>query len=129
MKVNYTQHLAVNTMDIEKSVRFYEDIMGFKRAASADMGDFTLVYMKVNDETSMELFDLRGVCTDGILPETQRGIRHIAFDVDSVAEWNAFLKEKGVKFIVDTVEMPQIGKRAIVVADPDGTVIELCEDM
>ena len=77
----------------------------------------------------MELFDLRGGTEDGQTAENRRGLRHIAFDVDDVRAWDAFLREKGVPFVQELSEMPQIGKRAILVSDPDGVVVELCESL
>ncbi len=129
MRINHMQHVAVNTVDINRSIRFYEEVMGLKKMTDADMGECTLVYMRVDDNSCIELFDLRGACEKGAVPEARQGLRHIAFDVDSVAEWSAFLKEKEVPFVMEITEMPPIGKRAILIKDPDGTVIELCEDL
>ncbi|CAK7074384.1 MAG: hypothetical protein DELT_03208 [Desulfovibrio sp.] len=129
MKVNHTHHIAVNTMEIEQAVEFYRDILGFKEVSRADMGPCTLVYMKISGDTYMELFDLRGGTEDGKNAENRRGLRHIAFDVDDVRAWDAFLREKGVPFVQEISEMPEIGKRALLVSDPDGVVVELCESL
>ena len=129
MKINHVQHLAVNTKNIEESVAFYRDILGFTETSRADMGDSILVYMHVCGDTYMELFDLKGNVVDEDAAENRRGLRHIAFDVDNLYEWNDFLKEKNIPFILDVVEMPIIGKRAILVLDPNGTVVELCENL
>lgn len=129
MKVNHIHHIAINTLDIEESVAFYRDVMGFAEAARADMGELTLVYMRVRGDTYMELFDMRGKTVHGTAEAERQGLRHIAFDVDGVAEWNERLKEKGVPFFQEMSEMPQIGKRALLVRDPDGVVLELCEDL
>lgn len=129
MKINHVQHIAVNTKNIAESIAFYTDIMGFPLSSRADMGDCELVYMQVGGDCYIELFDLRGSVTHQAAPETQAGLRHIAFDVDDVAGWEAFLKEKGVPFVLTATEMPQIGKRAILVLDPNNVVIELCENL
>jgi len=50
-------------------------------------------------------------------------------DVDSIIEWNMYLKEKNVPFVVDVTEMELINKRAIIVKDPNGVQIELSESM
>ena len=130
MKINHTDHIAINTLDIEKTLFFYCDILGLKQEKSVDMGDETLVYVRVNETTCLELCDLRGKCTSkqGYITDVG-GLRHIAFDVDNLFEWEEYLTEKGVPFELHMVEMPKLGKRAILVCDPDGTVVELCCDL
>ncbi len=129
MKINHTQHLAVNTKDIEESIKFYEDILGFTLEKKVDMGDATLVYMKVSGDCYMELFDHRGACTQGDPKENDAGLRHIAFDVDDLHEWAAFVKSKNVPVLIDVVEMPNLGKRGMLIEDPNGVVVELCCDL
>ena len=129
MKINHTQHIAVNTKNIDESIAFYRDILGFPETSRADMGDVILVYMHVSGDTYIELFDLKGNVIDEDAPEDRSGLRHIAFDVDSVSEWSEFLKSKNVPFVMEIVEMPKIGKRAILVEDPNGVVVELCENL
>ena len=129
MKINHAHHIAVNTMESERAVEGYRDILGFREVRRADMGPCTLVYMEISENMYMELFDLRGGTEDGQTAENRRGLRHIAFDVDDVRAWDAFLREKGVPFVQELSEMPQIGKRAILVSDPDGVVVELCESL
>lgn len=129
MKINHTQHIAVNTKNIDESIAFYRDIMGFKQASRAVFDALDLVYMQIGDDCYIELFDLRGSVIDQTAPEKQAGLRHIAFDVDDVAAWNAFLKEKKIPFVQEITEMLEINKRAILISDPNGVVIELCEDL
>ncbi len=129
MKINHVQHIAINTIDIEKSIAFYSDILGFTPCQNADMGEVTLVYLKVSENAYMELFDLRGGATNEAVSEANSGLRHIAFDVDDLAAWNDMLKTRHIPFLTEVTEMPQIGKRALLIADPNGVVIELCEDM
>ena len=126
MKIKNIHHIAINTKDIGESVKFYEEIMGFRMQSKADMGDCILTYMKVSDQVFIELFDLKGKCLAGTLPETQAGLRHIAFEVDDLFSWNRFLKEKGIPFILEMTELKEIGKRVLLVQDPNGVVVELC---
>ena len=129
MKINHVQHIAINTKDIEASVAFYRDVMGLPFASKADMGGEVLHYIQVSGDTYIELFDLKGRVKNETVDEDNAGLRHLAFDVDSVAEWSAYLKEKGVPFVLEITEMPLIGKRAILVEGPDGVVLELCENL
>lgn len=129
MKINHVQHIAINTINIDESVAFYHYILGFEPCQSADMGTVTLIYLKVNETTYLELFDLRGGVTTESIAEANAGLRHIAFDVNDLSSWNDMLKAKHIPFLMEVTAMPQIGKRALLISDPNGVVIELCEDM
>ncbi len=129
MNINHVAHIAINTVDINESVAFYRDVLGFTPCQTADMGEVTLVYLKVNDSAYIELFDLCGNASTRAVAEENAGLRHIAFDVDDLAAWNDMLKAKNVPFLMDVTEMPQIGKRALLISDPCGVVVELCEDI
>ena len=132
MKINHVDHIAINTLDIEESIRFYCDILGFQLENRVDMdelGPETLVYVRVNEHTRMELCDLRGRCTaKQPYNTTEGGLRHIAFDVDDLPAWEKYLEEKGVPFECKLIDLPMLGKRGLLIYDPDGTVVELCCD-
>lgn len=129
MKLNQVHHIAVNTLDIEESAAFYQTMFGFQEESRADMGDCVLVYLKICEGSYLELFDLKGSCEKGTAAEAQQGLRHIAFDVEDIEAWNAALKEKHADFAMELCEMAPIGKKGLLIRDPNGAVIELCEDM
>ena len=118
-------HIGINTLDIEESVRFYTDVFGFRELSRADMGDLTLVYMDTGTDLQLELYDLRGQVITGDLPEDKQGFRHIAFYVDDIQAWTGRLKEKNVEFTMELTRMPQIRRDGILVKDPNGFIIEL----
>ena len=118
-------HIGINTLDIEESVKFYTDVFGFREIKRADMGDLTLVYMDTGTDLQLELFDLRGEVIRGEVPEAEQGFRHIAFYVDDIEAWTAHLKEKNVEFTMELTRMPQLGRDGILVKDPNGLIIEL----
>lgn len=129
MKLNQVHHIAINTLDIEASVTFYREMFGFEEASRADMGNCILVYLKVCEGSYLELFDLKGACEAGCVTENQQGLRHIAFDVEDIEAWNAALKAKHADFAMELCEMEPIRKKGLLIRDPNGAIIELCEDM
>lgn len=129
MKLNNVHHIAVNTLDIETSIAFYRDMFGFEEEKRADMGNCILVYLKISPDSYMELFDLKGDCESGSIPENLQGLRHIAFDVQDIEAWNQHLKKKNAEFVMDLCEMPSINKKGLLIRGPNGTVIELCENI
>ncbi len=128
MKISHIDHIAVNTYDIEKSVDFYSKVFGFTETARVDMGECVLVYMKIDNHSAMELFDLKGLCKMNKGEENLRGVRHIAFHVDDIEGWDRKLKELRVKYLMELTCLKQINQRCLLVEDPDGVVIELCAD-
>lgn len=129
MKLNQVHHIAVNTLNIEESVHFYQKMFGFTEVYRADMGSCILVYLKVAENTFMELFDLKGTCEKGSVAESLQGLRHIAFDVTDIEAWNQSLKEKNAEFTMELCAMEPIGKKGLLIRDPNGVIIELCEDI
>ena len=129
MKLNRVHHIAINTLNIEESVQFYQELFGFTEVSRANMCACTLVYLKVSENTFLELFDLRGSCEKGSVPENLQGLRHIAFDVTDIEAWNRLLKEKNANFAIELCTMEQISKKGLLIRDPNGVIIELCEDI
>ena len=128
MKLRSVDHIGINTLDIEESVRFYTDVFGFRETGRADMGDLTLVYMETGTEMVLELYDLRGEVLRDELPEARQGFRHIAFYVEDIRAWTDRLKEKGVEFTMELTRRPQIRRDGILVKDPNGFIIELTSE-
>ena len=129
MKLNRVHHIAINTLDIETSVAFYQTMFGFKEVSRADMGNCVLVYLEICEGSYLELFDLKGACETGSIAEAHQGLRHIAFDVEDIEAWNTALKEKNADFVMELCEMAPINKKGLLIRDPNGAVVELCEDM
>ncbi len=122
-------HIGINTVDLETSVRFYEDVMGFSFLGEENLGSDYAAYMKVDENTTLELFR-----TDGTLPVCEPGdghigLKHIAFDVDSVDAWYEKLQGLGVTITLDPCNVLAIGKRVLLFQAPDYVIIELCCDM
>lgn len=129
MKINQVHHIAINTVDIDDSIRFYQEMLGFRLTHRADMGFCELVYMKICENEYIELFNLKGGCETDQVGENNRGLRHIAFDVEDIEEWNEVLKSKNAKIIDGPGQIEKINKKYLLFEDPNGVIIELSEDM
>ena len=104
-------HLAITVSDLEKSVGFYRDILGFRVLGKLiqDNGNFVIVYLDMGDKI-LELFNFT---EKGKYLTTQNdkdmGIKHFAFKVKSVDQTFKYLREKGgaktpeevVKFLLE----------------------------
>jgi catechol 2,3-dioxygenase-like lactoylglutathione lyase family enzyme len=127
MKINHVEHIAINTIDIDESIAYYKKMFGFELVKRVDMGSCELVYLKVDERTKLELFNLRGNCEQGdVANESMQGLRHIAFQVDDINAWNNTLKDRGAEFTMELTRMEPIRMDGILIRDPNGVIIELC---
>jgi glyoxylase I family protein len=123
-------HVEIVPLDMESSIRFYTDILGFtvrerikvevlqsmqghtvEEVAYLTLGDTTIEFIKVLDPTGTR-FDPWGI-----------GYRMIALEVDDMDETVEYLKGKGVETTFGPVTLGT-AKRAEI-SDPNGVPIEL----
>jgi methylmalonyl-CoA/ethylmalonyl-CoA epimerase len=125
-------HGAVSVPDLESSMAWYRDMLGFTFDSGMDLPDGTgkLVMMR-NGDFIVELFEIRGAAP---LPEDRRtperdlfthGVKHLAFAVPDVTALMDDLKCRGVDLAWDVVEIG--GTKAAFVRDNAGNLIELME--
>lgn len=144
-------HINIVVSDLERSVTFYTDLLGFvvtKRArlrgdwfehiVGLSGVDAEVAYIQApNHGPRIELLCYhapKGVA----LPETARpntvGLRHIAIEVADIDVMHARLMAAGVPFIGPPVAVPSNAlqhdegrKRLCYFHDPDGVLLELAE--
>lgn len=125
MAVKRIEHVGIMVKDIEKSIRFYQDVVGF--GLIKKMGhpnpDITLAFLgfQESQETIVELIE--GYNSN--LP-TEGKVHHICFKVDNLDEEIERLKSRHVTFLSEESYMPD-GSRYIFFAGIDGEWIEFFE--
>jgi len=127
MKIRRTHHIAIICSDYPVSRRFYTEILGLEILSEvyrAERQSYKLD-LKLPDGVQIELFSFPGAPPRPSYPEA-RGLRHLAFEVDSVDEAIHHLTTQGIP--VEPVRVdPHTGKRFTFFADPDGLPLELYE--
>lgn len=138
------RHFGIVVSDIEKSLHFYRDLLGFQIKIDAlEEGDFidTILGLKNVKVRTIKMFAPDGNLIELLWYQSHKGRKmenkeifdigasHPAFTVNNIDQEYQGLKEKGVQFIAP----PQISsnKKAKVVFcyDPDGVPIELVEEL
>ncbi len=127
LKLKTVHHIAIIAADYERSKRFYCEILGFTlqsevyRAERASWkGDLAL-----NGVYLIELFSFPGAPARVSHPEA-RGLRHLAFSVDNLADAVTTLSNAGV--VAEPIRLdPLTAKRFTFFSDPDGLPLELYE--
>ena len=143
MSVLRITHVGICVSDVERSLHFYRDLLGFAyRSELRVQGepsdtllrlrgvDLRAVYLE-RDGTRIELLYYAAPGTVGDAaprPMNQRGLTHLSLRVDSLADTLATLRAAGVRGLEEThINLPDFGAAAIFIADPDGTLIELVQ--
>ncbi len=118
--------LGVVTTDIEASLRFYRDLLGFVplMVLPLDDGDLHLLIagemlIKLKDSPSA-VASPKGEIADAT------GFRYVTFWVANMAELLDGLRAAGVTIMREPFEVLP-NTMAVLVADPDGNVVEFLE--
>ena len=134
-------HLGLCVGDLERSLRFYCDGLGFAEAEGYDLDEQMLdgldralevgapvrlrSQMITNGELKIELLHFAAPVATGS-PSTSRGrigFTHLSFFVDDVDVVAARLASLGGEVLDST--RARLGYEVVFVADPDGTRVEL----
>ena len=120
-------HIAIICSDYQQSKRFYTEILGFKIISEVyrKERDSYKLDLSLNNTYCIELFSFPNPPKRISRPEAT-GLRHIAFEVDSLDQVLHFLNEKDVR--AEPIRIDEMtGKRFTFIADPDDLPIELYE--
>jgi lactoylglutathione lyase len=112
-------HNNINVLDLDKSVKFYEDNLGLKvvRRVEPEDGSFRIAFLENGNSThQLELTWLRDKKEPYDLGDNEM---HIAFRADDIDEAHAFHEKQGVIIF----ENPGMG--VYFISDPDGYWVEI----
>ena len=118
-------HTAVTISDMERSLKFYTEVLGFERHQTIKMPELYIEYLKLGDSL-LELFAVKDAGGDPRREINQLGFQHLCILSDDVDGDAAKLKEQGVEFTMAPQEAEGVKKIAFF-EDPDGVKIELVE--
>src|SRR6188474_508593 len=124
MKVRKLLHTRYRLNDLEKSVRFYKDVLGLEevRRHKSPRGS-ELVFLKTPG--SEELIELCSFPASGPV-QVQPDLTHLAFEVESMEAFGKHLEKLGIKFSDGPHLKPDGGGIAFIDA-PEGYEIELIQ--
>ncbi|MBI2037614.1 MAG: VOC family protein [Candidatus Magasanikbacteria bacterium] len=126
MKFNKVHHTAIICSDYQKSKSFYTDILGgsiIKETYRAERNSYKLDISIAGSQ--IELFSFPNPPTRISNPEAC-GLRHLAFEVESIEKTVKDLSDRGVE--AEEVRVDEItNKKFTFFRDPDGLPIEIYE--
>ena len=119
-------HVALKVKDIEKSLAFYTEKLGFSEMfrLNHEDGRVWLVYLRITDDQYLEIFP-EAVQDSAPDPETN-GINHFCLIVENIEKVIRQLSEKDVP-LHRPVKTGADHNRQAWIRDPDGNRVELME--
>ncbi len=122
-------HTMVRVADIEQSLHFYRDLMGFveTRRMENEKGRFTLIFLAASEDVAAAKANVAPCIelTYNWDPETYTGGRnfgHLAYEVDDIYGYCQKLMDNGV-----TINRPPRDGHMAFVRSPDGISFEILQ--
>lgn len=118
-------HTMVRVLDIEKSLKFYQEVLGLKVDRTMELKDATLYFLKDGvSDVEIELTYNHTPPEGGY--ELGRNFGHFAFAVDCMDEFTKTLQKNNLDYTRAPFEIKP-GLKIAFITDPDGMAIELIE--
>ena len=118
-------HMALLSSDVERTVRFYQDVLGFPLTHVAENRDYpgsTHFFFDAGHGNAIAFFDLPGLDL-GPYAEVLGGLHHVAISIER-SQWEAAyarLRDAGVEVVEES-------GTSLYFRDPDGARLELLAD-
>jgi lactoylglutathione lyase len=121
-------HTMLRVGDLERSIRFYTEVLGMRELRRRDYPDgrFTLAFVGYQDESEGAAIELTHNW-DTATYDLGDGFGHVALAVDDAAAACARIRERGGKVVREAGPMKHGSTVIAFVEDPDGYKIELIE--
>ena len=122
-KVMAYDHGAFRVSNLEESVRFYTEKLGFQKLFSVDSEEFGEkgMFLEYNG-ARLELIETIGVSYQPVVPERPY-CPHLCFEAEDMDEVISMLKKNDIRILDGPNEIPG-SERWIYFTDPDGNVLE-----
>jgi catechol 2,3-dioxygenase-like lactoylglutathione lyase family enzyme len=115
LQITQIDHCSVIITDVERSRRFYRDLLGLKEIPKPRTFDFVVIWFDLGNQHLHLLLKDR---PDAISP------RHFALRVTDAAAARTYFQEHGIA-TEETTPIP--GAERFFIADPDGNRIEIIQ--
>jgi catechol 2,3-dioxygenase-like lactoylglutathione lyase family enzyme len=118
-------HIALVSSDVERTVRFYQDILGFPLTTmfeNRDLGGSTHFFFDIGNGNSLAYFDLPGV-DPSAYAEVLGGLHHLAISMEP-EQWEA----AKARLEAAGIESAHVDGTSLYFFGPDGERLELIAD-
>lgn len=121
-------HTMIRVADLEKSIRFYTEGLGFTLVSRDDFDEdrFTLAFLRSGTSENEPMIELTHNW-DTSRYERGNAYGHVAYQVDSIAKVQERLRKHGYDLSWGPGQTPSGTRKMAFVDDPDGYEIELLQ--
>lgn len=127
-------HIALSVQNVERSSRWYRQMLGFRTKASHPQLRYEVRAMVlVRDGFEIELYERRGSqrssprAADHPNDLLEQGYRHVAFEVSDLEAVTQALRARGAFVTAGPARSEQDGSLSAYVADDSGNLIQLIQ--
>jgi len=125
MHVKKLLHTRLRVDDLERTVKFYTEILGLKLEARRESPrGAKLAFLRTPN--SEELLEITYFPDSGPV-KVQPDLMHLAFEVDDLAAFGKYLESKGIKFSDGPTVSQNTGSVFAFIDAPEGYEIELIQ--
>lgn len=127
IKIAGLGHVLLKTANIEASIKFFRDLLGFELVEFQSQGHEKMAFLSLGYKGHD--IDLVEVSASALADPERSRIQHIAFQVGSYAALQDayfLLSDNGIE-IIRAVD--HISQKSIYFKDPDGNIIELYHEI
>jgi len=127
MKIKELGHVVLRVADLERSERFYGEVLGLPVCARLDQGGMKMVFFTLGDHHDLALAEVGA----GARPagETSVGLHHVAFKIGTTIDELREARDTLVAAGVTPVPIDHEVTKSLYFADPDGNGIEVYVDV
>jgi catechol 2,3-dioxygenase-like lactoylglutathione lyase family enzyme len=119
-RITGISHAAFYVSDMAKARAFYEVFLGFASPFSIPRRTGDLVWIKINERQTIELFP-----GSEVAPDAER-LFHVAVEVDDAEAMRVYLRSRGVE-VPPATAVGKIGNKNYFVKDPSGNIVEIVQ--
>lgn len=102
MKITHIEHIGIAVRDLQKAIKYYEEVLGLKCYATEEVDDQQVktAFFMVGD-TKIELLESTNIDSpiEKFIEKKGEGVHHIAFAVENVSEAQKEAEAKGIQLI------------------------------
>ena len=117
-------HAMIRVKDLNKSLDFYEKLLGLVPTRTIELEDSKLHYL-TDGTIEIELTENFEIPENGY--DNGAAFGHFAFECENLDEFSKKVKETGYEYLWEPFYLKEIDTRIAFLKDPDGNEIEIIE--
>jgi lactoylglutathione lyase len=126
--IKKVDHITINAKDIEQSLFFYKDILGFQPKPTKDFKDHRYYFFEIPGGVTLDIgeYDFDESYSEDSITAKGR-MRHLAFEVEDILEFEKRINESGYSFFAPIEYRETLGFSSGLVHGPNGIELEFLQ--